>query len=433
MIQQKPRPPASISTAASAFSQAAAAAESASITTGPASASAVAPASGAAGRVGSSVIRDLLTLVDRAEIISLAGGLPAPDTFPVAAIADAAAHVLATDASGALQYSPTEGIGDLRAWIADRVVGRIAPDGADGADGVVVTNGSQQAFDLVVRTLVDPGDAVALAEPAYVGALQVLRLSGAALTVVPSDDDGLCVDALADQLRAGFRPRLVYVVSNFHNPTGATLALDRRRALAALADRYGFVIVDDDPYGELRWSGSPVPSLASMSDRVVRLGSFSKILSPGLRVGYLVADPEFARSATILKQGFDLHTSTLTQRIVHRVVTRGGFVDDHLARIRPIYQVRADALSLALTRHLGDRITFTRPAGGMFMWVRFADPTIDTQALLDRALDSGMAFVPGAAFAVDRPERNSLRLSFASVGPAELNEGVCRLARALNA
>jgi 2-aminoadipate transaminase len=386
---------------------------------------ATAPTSSAADRVGSSVIRDLLNLVDRPEVISLAGGLPAPEAFPVAAIAEAAAEVLAgDDAPSALQYSPTEGLAGLRTWVADRAGGE--------ASGVLITSGSQQAFDLVVRALVEPGDPVALAEPAYVGAVQVLRLADAALVALPSDDDGLCVDALADRLHAGLRPRLVHVVSNFHNPTGATLPLDRRVALAALADRYGFVIVDDDPYGELRWSGAPVSPLRHLTDRVVRLGSFSKILSPGLRVGYLVADPALARSATILKQAVDLHTSTLTQRIVHRVVTTPGFVDDHLARIRPIYQVRADALALALHHHLGDRIAFARPDGGMFLWARFADTAIDTQTLLDAALGEGMAFVPGAAFAVERPEPNSLRLSFASVGPAELDEGVRRLARALS-
>ena len=239
----------------------------------------------AADRIGSSAVRDLLRLADRPGLISLAGGLPDPASFPTSALAAAADRVLATRPASALQYAPTEGDPDLRSWIlTDRAAG---PD----AD-VLITHGSQQALDLIVRSTVEPGDAVVVADPAYVGAIQVLRLARAHIVGIASDRTGLDVDALARRLDAGLRPRLVYTVSTLHNPTGATLDDERRRALGALADRYGFLIVEDDPYGDLRWSGPPPLPLADCSDRVVTLGSFSKVLSPGLRVGYAVGPAE---------------------------------------------------------------------------------------------------------------------------------------------
>lgn len=374
----------------------------------------------AAGRVDSSAIRDLLEVVDQPDLISLAGGLPAAETFPTAALADAFADIIATD-RGALQYSATEGFGPLRQWVAQRHDAEI--------DQVLITHGSQQGLDLVVRALIDPGAGVVLADPAYVGALQVFRLAGAQLAPVPSDADGLRVEVLADRLRAGDRPALVYVVANFDNPTGATLSLERRVALAELADHYGFVLVDDDPYGELRWDGDALPPLRSFTDRVVTLGTVSKIVCPGLRIGYSVAPPALARAMVVVKQAVDLHTSTLSQRAIHRVVTAPGFMTTQIERLRPIYRDRCAALVDALRSELGDRFEFEPPRGGMFVWGRFGDVT-DTQVLLPRAIAQGMAFVPGQAFAVEGDERQALRLSFATTTPAQLLEGVRRLARA---
>lgn len=313
----------------------------------------------AARRIDSSAIRDLLEVVDRADVISLAGGLPAAETFPAAALAEALADIVTSDSS-ALQYSATEGFEPLRRWVADG-------HGVE-AGQVLITHGSQQALDLAVRALVEPGDAVVLAEPAYVGALQVFRLAGARLAPVPSDVNGLRVDALADRLRAGERPALVYVVANFDNPTGATLSLERRVALAELADRYGFVVVEDDPYGELRWAGDVVPPMRSFTDRVVTLGTFSKTVCPGLRIGYSLAPPEVARAMVVLKQALDLHTSTVSQRAIHRVVTAPGFMPAQVARLRPLYRERCEALVDALNAELGDRFEFDPPSGGMFVW-----------------------------------------------------------------
>lgn len=399
---------------------------------------------GAAARVGSSAIRDLLRLTERPGILSLAGGLPAAETFPAERIAKATAHVLRTDPAAALQYSPTEGYEPLRAWIAARR--------AATPDEIVITHGSQQALDLVVRATVDPGDPVVVADPAYVGALQLFRLAGAELVAVPSDADGLDVDDLADRLTRGLRPRLVYVVADFHNPTGATLPAARRQRLAELADRYGFLIVDDDPYGELRWGGPTLPPLRSCSDRVVTLGSFSKLLCPGLRAGYVVAPPDLRHDLVVIKQAADLHTSTLTQRVIHDIVARPGWLDAHIADLRPRYRDRAVALSDALDAAFGDRLEVSRADGGMFLWARVhtdgstsrpsggdadrsAAPgragSIDTAARLPRALDHGVAYVPGAAFAVDRDLRSSLRLSFASLEPDLAEAAATRLAAAL--
>ncbi len=388
---------------------------------------------GAAARVGSSAIRDLLELTERPEIISFAGGLPDPATFPADAIAAATARVLETDPGAALQYSTTEGHPGLRAWIADR---RGAATGA-----VLITHGSQQALDLVARTLLEPGDAVVLADPAYVGALQVLRLAQADLIGVPSDEDGLRVDLLARRLAAGLRPRLVYVVATFDNPSGSTLSAARRAALADLADRYGFWIVDDDPYGELHWPGpdgaaAPAgPSLRQLSDRVITLGSFSKILSPGLRLGYLVAPEALTRELAINKQATDLHTSTLSQRVVHEIVAEPGFLDAHLDRIRAVYATRSAALADALVAELGEHLRFARPRGGMFVWARVeGGGPVDTQARLSVALAHGVAYVPGAAFAVDRAATAplpTLRLSFAGAPVEAFAEGARRLRAAL--
>lgn len=377
----------------------------------------------AAQGIRSSAIRDLLAITERDDVLSLAGGLPAPDAFPVQDIARATAEVLADDAAGALQYAATAGFAPLRSWVA----GSLA-DGTD-PDDVVVTHGAQQALELVVRALVDPGDTVALADPGYVGALQALRLSQAELLGLPGDRDGLRVDVLADRLAAGARPALVYVVAQLDNPTAATLSTERRVELARLADRYGFVIVDDDPYGALRWRGVEPVALRTLSDRVVTLGTTSKVLCPGLRVGWAAGPTELVRHLVLLKQAVDLQTTTLTQRIAHRVLSRPGFLGPHLDRLRTTYSARCDALADALERHLGDRIAFDRPDGGMFLWARL--PGVDTQPLLARAVDEGMAFVPGTAFAVDARPSDALRLSFATQQPAELDDAVMRLARAL--
>lgn len=385
-------------------------------------------------RITSSAIRDLLAITERPEVISLAGGLPLASAFPVDAVAEAAASVLAEDAAGALQYATTAGHEPLRRWVAER-------HGA-GPEQVVVTHGSQQALELLARALVDPGGTVALADPGYVGAIQAFHLAGARLLGIPSDSEGMRVDVLAERLEAGERPALVYVVAELDNPTGATLSAERRVLLAALADRYGFVVVDDDPYGELRFSGARGVPLRELSDRVVTLGTVSKVLAPGLRVGWAVAPEPLARHLVVLKQAVDLQTATFAQRLVHHVLTRRGFLDTHLAQLRDAYATQAAALVGALRRALDERITFAEPEGGMFVWARIVpaprtERGADTRRLLGAAIERGTAFVPGAEFAVDPGTSptcsgDTLRLSFATAPPEQLEEAVRRLARALD-
>jgi 2-aminoadipate transaminase len=378
--------------------------------------------SAAVGRSSSSAIRQLLALVERPDIISLAGGLPSPGLFPVAETRRVIDHLLGAD-PGALQYATTEGEPALREWIAARQ--RVA------ADRVLVTHGSQQALDLVARTTVDPGTAVALADPGYVGAIQALRVHGARLVALPADADGLDTEALAALLRGGLRPRLVYVVPNFANPTGASLSAARARQLADLADRFGFLIVEDDPYGAIRFSGPAAPGLATLSDRVITVGTISKVLFPGLRVGWMVAPAALAPVLALMKQAMDLHTATLNQRIALQLLQRPEFEAEHLPRLRAHYGRQASVLAEALVTELGDAFTFARPQGGMFLWGQVQRPGIDTAALLPTAIDHGVAYVPGSAFSVEARHASSLRLSFATVAPDQLVLGARRLADVL--
>lgn len=393
--------------------------------TAPAPSSPLPPLAVAVARTGSSTIRDLLEIVERPDVLSLAGGLPSPGAFPVDVVAAAAAEVLAADPVAALQYGATEGIAALRSWVADRM------GGGTGADQVVITAGSQQALDLLGRALVDPGAPVVVPDPGYVGAIQALRSAGAELVGVPVDGAGLRTDVLADALAGGLRPALVYVVAELDNPTGTTLAEERRRDLAALADRYGFWVVEDDPYGELRWRGERGTPLRRLSERVVTLGTVSKVISPGLRVGWAVGPPELIRALVVLKQAADLHTSTFSQQVAHRVLAAPGFLDRHLPAVRARYRGQADVLVDAIRAELGDRLPVARPDGGMFLWGRLLDrhgAPVDTDTLLPEAVASGVAYVPASAFSVGPPQAGGLRLSFATGAAEDLREAVARLA-----
>jgi 2-aminoadipate transaminase len=369
----------------------------------------------------SSAIRDLLHLAERPEVLSLAGGLPDGSTFPVERIAEATTRALAFPGrygATALQYGPSEGLTTFREWIA---AGSLLHDGHGAIEATLVTTGSQQALDLLGRVLVDPGDVVVVEDPLYLGARQVLTAAGAHLVGVAVDHDGMDVDALEDRLRCGLRPRLVYTVPNFQNPTGAVLAVDRRERLAALALRYGFVIIEDDPYTALAFSSERHPSIARFApDHVVTLGSASKVLAPGLRIGWLQAAPWIHRSLVLAKQSSDLHTPCLDQLVALDLLSDTPFLVDHVSRLRATYATKAAVLHEAL----GAEFRTTKPRGGMFLWGHAAR---DTQAELARAIDAGVAYVPGTAFAVDRDRSRALRLSYASLSPVELRDAAARL------
>ena len=378
--------------------------------------------------VAGSPVRDLLALLDRPEVISFAGGLPAPELFDLDGLRAAFDTVLSTPAGRRhLQYAPTEGNRDLRGQVARRLTGR----GLDTtADDLLVTTGSQQALTLIATALLDPGAVVAVEEPTYLAALQCFRLAGARVVPVAGDDDGIDPDALAGVL-ARERPTLLYLVPTFANPTGRTLTPARRAAVADLAARHGVWVVEDDPYGELRYRGAAVPALAAQpggEDRVLHLGSFSKIASPGMRLGWLRAPAGLMRALTVAKQAADLHTSTIDQAAAAAYLGAVD-LDAHVRGLCAAYRERRDAMVGALPGTLPPGSSLTDPDGGMFVWVRLPGD-VDTAELLRTALRHDVAFVPGAPFFAGDPDRATLRLSFTTNTPEQITEGMTRLARA---
>lgn len=373
--------------------------------------------------VRGSAIRDLLSVVDRPEVLSLAGGLPAPELLPTDRVARAAETALRTPS--ALQYGMTTGAQSLRDVVHARESAKLGRD----AGAVLITHGSQQALSLLAQALLDPGDVVVVEDPGYIGALQAFDTTRARVIGVPMDADGMRVDELRPTLERE-RVRIVHTVSNFHNPGGSTLSEERRRELARLADEFGFWIIEDDPYGELRFAGSTVPPVAALSDRVLRLSSASKILAPSLRVGWMHGAPGVLALVERLKQGADLCGSSLTQTIAAELLADEAWLDGHVGRIRDAYAERALALHAALVEAFGDRLRLTTPEGGMFLWGEFTDET-QTSAQLSRAVEAGVAYVPGSAFAVQRDLDHALRVCFTTGSPEELREAVRRLATVL--
>ncbi len=382
-------------------------------------------------RVQSSAVRDLLKYSKMPGMISLAGGIPAPDLFDTEGLHEALAAALAPDAAGAFQYGLTEGEAALREQIAQLLQQR----GIEAAaDGILVTSGSQQGLDLAARVLLNPGDTVLVERPSYLAALQAFALAEADIVSVPSDEQGIDVDWIEAYV-SRHPVKAVYVVPNFGNPGGRTLSLARRQQLVRLAARTGTYLIEDDPYGELRLSGSPVASIQALAagtpaqGRTLYLSSFSKILSPGLRVGWMVLPPALFEQAALAKQAIDLHSCSLSQRLIGAYLAAGRLAP-RLAVLRDAYRQRRDALVSALRRHLGTAIAFHEPEGGMFLWTRFA-PEVDAARVLKAALDAGVIFVPGAAFFAAAPEHNTLRLSYSTIDEARAEVGAIRLAKAL--
>jgi DNA-binding transcriptional MocR family regulator len=378
--------------------------------------------------VRSSPVRDILELTQRAEVISFAGGLPAPELFPAELIAGAFATVLApTVAARALQYSSTEGDPLLRELLAQRLALRGLP--AD-RDEILVTTGSQQAIGLVASVLLNPGDSVLVENPSYLAALQCFSFAGARLVPVPCDDEGLEPDALPE-LIARHAPKFLYLVPTFQNPTGRTLPGERRRRLAEIAAEHGLWLIEDDPYGELRYDGEPLQPIAAYPgahDRTVTVSSLSKVLAPGLRIGWLRAPAGLLRPLAIAKQAADLHTSTVDQ-LAARASLQAVDIDEHIARLCAEYRRRRDALLDGLAAALPGGTTFNRPAGGMFVWARLPKGW-DAAELLVAALRHEVAFVPGAPFFAIDADARTLRLSFTTHTPVQIAEGLGRLGAA---
>jgi 2-aminoadipate transaminase len=380
------------------------------------------PAARRTARVQGSLIREILKATMRPGMISLAGGLPAPQSFPAEALRAAFDAVLAAEPERALQYSTTEGHPPLREWIAAQETARGVPT---SAEQVLVVSGSQQALDLIGKAMVDEGSPLLVESPTYLGALQAFAPFGPAFRSLPADEAGLLPEAIDDGLARG--ARLAYVMPNFQNPTGRTLSAERRSALAQAARRHDFWLVEDDPYGELWYRAAPPPSLRlHAAERTLRVASFSKVLAPGLRLGYVVGPRPAIELLARLKQATDLHTATLTQHVVARVLA-DGLLEAQLPRVRALYAGQAAAMLAALRSRMPEGVRWGEPQGGMFVWLTLP-AQIDTLRLLDRALAAGVAFVPGAPFYPDEPPRNTLRLSFVTVPAATIDRGVATLA-----
>ncbi len=376
----------------------------------------------------SSELRDMLDRARERGMISFAGGVPDADRFPVTLLARLAAESIADDGPRSLQYGPTAGEPGAR-----RVLAGLFDPFADGsvvdADDVVVTSGAQQALDLVAGVVLEPGDVVACGDPDYLGFLSVLRAHGARPHPVPIDSKGLDVERLGDQLAAGLRIRACYLVPHHHNPTGVTIDGERRDELHRLSSRYGFAVIEDDPYRSLHITDvGPVEADAD-PELTIRIRSTSKILTPGLRIGALTGPRAVTEAVVTLKQSTDLHTSSLSQALVTAAIDT-GFLDDHVAELRSAYRTKLGVLLAALGDRLGDRVEVEAPGGGMFVWLRA--PGVDATAWLDRALARGACFVPGSAFAVGADLSDRARLSFVTAGEPELARGVDRLAAALS-
>ncbi|KQM80529.1 PLP-dependent aminotransferase family protein [Xylophilus sp. Leaf220] len=383
--------------------------------------------------VETSAIRELFKLLGKPGIISFAGGFPDSAMFDVQGIQEASARAIAEE-PGALQYGATEGYEPLReqlsAFMATKGV-EVAPQ------GLIVTTGSQQALDLIGKTLIDPGDKVIVEGPTFLATIQCFRLYGADLVSAPVDAEGVRTDAL-ERLIVEHRPKFVYLIPTFGNPSGALLNLERRRKVLELAVKHQVLVVEDDPYGDLYFGEAPPPpSILALTaevpgsrDWVVHCGSLSKVLSPGLRVGWMIAPPAMLANATMCKQFSDAHTSTFAQATAAQYL-QSGRMPATLANVRKVYGERAAAMGAALQRELGDAIAFTQPRGGLFFWAALTGPGQDARDFAKRAIEQGVAFVPGAPFFAADPDVSTLRLSFATADIARIEEGIARLRRAL--
>lgn len=379
-------------------------------------------------RMNVSAVREILKVSERPDIISFAGGMPAPELFPVAEVARAHADVFAHEGPESLQYSTTEGWRPLREWISARMIRK----GIDApVERVLMTSGSQQGIDLAARIFLEPGDKVIVENPCYLAALQTFSGYEASFIGVDSDDEGMNIDQVAEALSTS-SPKLIYIVSDFHNPKGTSLSVERRHQLIELSRQHQVPILEDDPYGELRYRGAALPSLASL-DRdglVIYLSTFSKTISPGMRLGWAVASTEIIQAMVIAKQASDLHTSTVEQRAAARMLADFDY-DGHVAGLCREYGARREAMLDAIETYFPAECRSTRPEGGLFVWVELP-ASISAEALFEEAIADGVAFVPGASFFATEPKENFIRLNFSNRPPDMIREGVKRIGRILN-
>lgn len=387
-------------------------------------------------KMRSSVIRDMLALTERPDVISFGGGLPGPQVFPIERFKKACCRVLDENGELALQYGSTEGYRPLREWIASQA----RQYGVKvGIDNVLITNGSQQVLDLIGRVFINPGDLVATESPTYVSALQAWRVYGARFISAPSDEHGLVVEKVEEILKQ--RPRFLYVLPNFQNPSGTTLTLERRKQLVELAQRYQIPILEDDPYYPLRYEGESLPRIITLESaaqpesddvyngNVIYTSTFSKLLSPGIRLGWVIGPAPVIRKLSVAKQSVDLNTSVFVQMVANEI-GRSGFLDEHIQIIRACYMERRDMMLETMAEMFPSDAVWTRPEGGMFLWCRIRED-IDASEVFKTAIQQNVAFVPGEPFFPNGGGKNTMRLNFSFCTPETIREGITRLGRVL--
>ncbi|NLX36299.1 MAG: PLP-dependent aminotransferase family protein [Chloroflexi bacterium] len=391
------------------------------------------------GSMTTSVIREILKVAQSPEVISLSGGWPEADLFPTEQLQEVAAHVMRETPREALQYGLTDGSIGLRQLLAEQMQAQGVPA---GPENILITSGSQQALDLLGRILLDEGDCVIVEAPTFLGAVQSFKAYGPRFVPLPLDGDGACVELLPE-LISRHKPKLMYLLPTFHNPAGVCLSLERRRRAVEIASEMGVPIVEDDPYGQLRYSGEPLPTLAALDsarcsahgprlgNTVIYLSTFSKTLTPGLRVAWAVAPVDVVQQLVMAKQGADLMTSSLSQEIAAEFIRR-GWLPGQVARIRDTYRLRRDAMCAAIDDFFPSEASYYRPEGGLFLWVTLPEG-LDATALLAEAAVHQVAYVPGQPFFVDGRGTNTLRMSFASVPPETIREGVRRVGEVFKA
>jgi len=373
--------------------------------------------------LGGDVVANMFALTEKADIISFAGGIPSPDALPVERLRELADEVLCTSGKQVLQYATIDGYGPLREWLA----AWMAETGVRATrENVLVTSGGQQGIDLAAKAFLNPGDCVLVERPTYLAAIPIFKTYEARFAAVESDDEGIIPESFEEACRK-HNPKLLYVVPTFQNPTGVTIPADRRRAIAEIAGRYTVLVLEDDPYAKLRYDGDPAPSIASFDNHgnSIFVGSFSKIVSPGLRVGYMVSPAHVQPRLAQCKQSTDFHTSNLSQRLIYEFCAR-GYLGPHLEVIKKAYAEKRDAALRAMEKHFPDGVKWTHPQGGLFVWATLPDQ-INTTELIKRASERKVAFIPGVPFYFDETGHNTMRLNFSNASLDALDEGLNRL------
>lgn len=383
-----------------------------------------------ANRIKASEIRELLKLTTRPEILSFAGGLPAAELFPLEALGKVAKEVMLEEGHVALQYSPTEGFQDLREMIIKQRLHKVGIEA--NLDEICITSGSQQALDFVGKMFINEGDSVFVESPTYLGALNAFLAYGPHYLEIPLKSDGLDLEVLENMLQNGHKGKFLYTIPDYQNPSGITLSLEKRKQLMALANKYDLIVVEDAPYAELVLTGDQLPPLKSMDPegRVIYLGTYSKTFTPGLRIGWVVANKTLINKFVQIKQGSDLQTSSLDQRIAARYMKQ-YHLDDHIDMIKEVYRKRRDVMIETMKKHFHKDITFVESTGGLFTWVCLKEG-LDTKKIMEEALAEHVAFVPGVSFFASRDQYHYMRLNYSCMPEDKIKTGMERLAKVLN-